>query len=139
MALNDILTQLQTIAGTMSGIRYAPTGKANPPDGVNVFPAVVSYPSAFAPERSFSRNVFKYTIVTELHFERNKTLPLVVYEAAPYAEMFFDLIVRQYPTLNDTVSHVILASATFGNMEWGAMETIGWRFSLTVTEGSFGG
>ncbi len=132
MAIATITTAIQTIAGALSGIRNAPS---NPPDQVGAFPFAVTYPErgAFtAGSLTKALTAGQHVIVTEIHVAR-KDLPRAVAGAIGYADLFHTAL-QADPTLGGSVLIIDSLTWEFGPLVWGAVETIGYRLRLTVTE-----
>jgi len=134
MSLSGAVTQLQTLALTISGIKDAPV---NPPESINVFPFVVAYPArgTFTGEGSGTIRGL-HTIYTEVHYART-LLGAAVNSATAMVETYADKILAN-PTLAGTVDTILMSADgqpftyEFGRLEWGGLETIGIRFAITV-------
>lgn len=120
------MLDLQEKALSISGIRAAPD---NPPEAVNALPFAVSYPSVGRLEtQSAGWGKLFITIFTELHFSR-QLLNKGVEQALPYAESFSAKLMAD-PGLSSSVEEVAGIKVSFGKLEWGGLETIGWRFEV---------
>lgn len=126
--IDEATTQLQTYAKS-AGCKSAP---AEPTEQMGIFPFAVSYPARGtfqADDASSGRDL--HTIFTEVHVNRNLIVQAVDY-AKTILEAFAQLI-KQNPTLNGTVDTVVYPFIyTFGRLEWGSIQTIGFRFEITV-------
>jgi len=128
MTLASAIAAVQTKAGALSGIKAAPT---NPPESANQFPFAVSYPRTGRAEFASAgwANYF-HTLFCEIHISR-QLLPQAIATALPYAELLPSAIMAD-PTLGGTVNEVREVRYTFGRLEWGGVDTIGFRFEIDV-------
>lgn len=132
MALRDVVTNLQSKAAALSGVKEAPI---DPPESANQFPFAVTYVRSgewHAESAGFSHALV--TLVTEIHIAR-QILPLDVKKALPYFETFLQSILNDLD-LGNTVDTVPLIEFEFGGMSYGEQDgvpisTIGWRFTLS--------
>lgn len=132
MSVVGAITRLQAIAGGLSGVKEAPT---YPPEAANQFPFSVSYvpPSAgswHVESAGFSHLLV--TLVTEIHVARTN-LPKDMATALPYGELFLQALLNDQ-TLSGAVDTIAAVGVEYGRMEWGGVETIGWRFTLADTK-----
>jgi hypothetical protein len=128
--LEAAITQIQTYALTLSGIRAAP---AKPPDAVNVTPMAITYPRSGnweGPSGAWKNGL--QTVIVEILIPA-KDLPRDVATLMPYAESLPNILLKN-PTLNGTVDCIVGKIAwTFGNLgEWAGVMMRGWRFEVTV-------
>jgi hypothetical protein len=128
MTIEAAITNLQGKWMSLAGIKSAPNV---PPEGVGAFPFAVSY------ERSGTFDIqsagFGFdlaTIYSELHVSR-QLLPVSITTATNFRDNFLKLLIGD-PTLSESVSNVRQIRRTFGRLEWGGIETIGYRFEVDV-------
>ena len=128
MALRDVIDNLQAHALSLSVVNSAPT---NPTETEPRFPFAISYPRTASNLMIQSAGWGKgiHTVWTELHFNRS-ILPVAVAQAIPVFEAFMRKLVGD-PTLGGagTITDI---GYTFGRLEWGEVETIGWRIEIGV-------
>jgi hypothetical protein len=125
MTLTDIIDTIQSAVAAVEGIRYAPDA---PPESVSVFPFVTTYPASggWAPE-TFDGGKSEHQVVCELHIAR-KDLPRNISEALGYADTIPAVIWALFG--GDT--SVTATRYDFTAMEWGGVETIGFRWTVSV-------
>jgi hypothetical protein len=132
MSLSDAIAELQRLIGTLPGIRHAP---AEPPESMNQFPFAVAYPGSGTWSHAGNWKRGLHTIILELHINR-ADLPGDVRTALRYSESVPDIIMSN-PRLGGTVDHILTTPDTpltyeFLGMTWGSVETVGYRWRLTV-------
>lgn len=121
--LSAAVARLQAIAGSVAGIKEAPT---NPPEHSNQFPFAISYlfEGEFDYMMDWGRGL--HTVVTEVHFNR-QSLPQAVALANTFFETYIDLLMAD-PTLAGTVEVLTFSRYEFGQLEYNGTQTIGWLF-----------
>ena len=132
MALRDVITNLQSKAAALSGMKEAPT---DPPESINQFPFALTYVQngSWTPESAgFSHALI--SLVTEIHIARN-VLPLDIQKALPFFEPFLRAILNDL-SLGSTVDTIGLIEFSFGGMTYGEsggipVQTIGWKFTIS--------
>jgi len=132
MTPEAVVARLQTIAGTVTGIRNAP---ATLPDQIAMFPAAISYLESFDEDAGMvgSDNVI-YTAVTELHVAR-KDLPRD-YAVLDGMAALFVAAVRSDSRSNTAGTLGVIASAignATGNLaasSWAAQDTLAWSIRV---------
>jgi hypothetical protein len=125
-------TQLQIIQAIMdavaqvSGIREAPD---YPPEQLSDFPFAVAFPSegthnfGVVGERMFLGNV-----ILEVHVSR-VSLPLAVENSIGFGDTIPNKLMTD-PTLGGTCDTFENIAQTFGELNWGDTQTLGYRFTL---------
>lgn len=128
MTLAEAIKQIQVVTGGLAGIKSAPS---TAPEAAGAFPFAVAYPrSGTLTINSYSWGTLLHTIYVEIHVART-LLPAAIDQALPYVESFASALVAD-PTLEAAVDTVNGIRFTFGKMEWGGVETLGWRFEVDV-------
>jgi hypothetical protein len=128
MGLRTAIEKMQELTGGLVGIKAAPV---NPPEGAVPFPFAVAYPRTGTLRlQSATWSNQLHTIWVELHFGR-QILPAAIDQALPYVELFQNAV-NADPTLGGSVAVVNEVRYTFGKLEWGGVETLGWRFEVDV-------
>ena len=130
MALVDVIEKIAACVGGISGIRAAPT---YPDEQINVFPFAVVYPesgeASFGGPAGLRLNLD--AVVVELHVAR-KDLPRDIENALPYVDSIPNEIMDELldTKLTATVDTFESITWTFGALNWGAQETLGFRFTI---------
>jgi hypothetical protein len=127
-----VVSRLQVIAATVTGIRNAPDAL---PDQIALFPAAISYLESFEEDAGMvgSDNVI-YTAVTELHVAR-KDLPRD-YAVLDGMAALFVAAVRSDSRSNTAGTLGVIASAignATGNLaesSWGVQDTLAWSIRV---------
>lgn len=130
MTLRAAITQLQTHA-LAAGASEAPI---DPPEGNAGFPFSVCYPSTgtIRLEGANTRRDL-HSLFLDFHLSR-QNLPTDVEAAEVFLEAFPDLLIND-PTLGgavDTIRFDEGITYQFGNLSYGSLETIGFRFTIPV-------
>jgi len=117
-------TTIQAAVGGLTGIKSAPT---YPPEDAAAFPFVVTYPETFNGSLNTPED-FKmlYGITVELHISR-QDLPVDVERLLAYAESGPNAI---FKALRDNVIAANGITGTFAGMQWGDVQTIGYRWTI---------
>ena len=127
MTLQSAISAVQAIVGAISGIRKAPD---YPPEQLNVFPFAVAYSGGgnwtFGPAGD-KRGL--HNIVVEIHIQR-KDLPRDVSTAMGYSDSIPNNLMKS-PTLSGTCDTFAGISYTFGALNYGETQTLGFRFTIT--------
>jgi len=127
--LETACAAIATACAAVSGVRQAP---ALPPEQITAgnFPFVVTYPdSGTIGYNTPDDAIFLHNIIVEVHTAR-KDLPRDVDKIFPYIETIPAAIMAD-PTLSTNVQTIGEISYTFGEMNWGDLQTIGIRFTLS--------
>lgn len=127
-SLQDVISAVQDIIGSLSGIRVAPDYA---PDSLAVFPASVVYPAAGTFTTGPADNLKGlHNIVVEIHVER-RDLVKALKAAIPYGTLAAKALLGDV-TLGGTVSTFGQITYDFGPMAWGdpALQTLGWRLTI---------
>jgi hypothetical protein len=123
----QIIQAVMDIVGAVSGIREAPD---YPPEQLNDFPFAVAFPGegthqfGVAGERKMLANV-----VLEVHVSRID-LPSAVENSIGFGDTVPNALMNNV-TLNGTADTFESILQTFGVLNWGDTQTLGWRFILT--------
>ena len=122
--LEDLLEAVQTAVAAISGVQYAPP---NPPEQAADFPFAVTYPATFDSQINTPEDYRTlYDIRVELHVAR-KDLPEDVAILLPYAETFLTAL---HKVVRDNAVACERITGTFGALEWGGVETIGYVWTI---------
>jgi hypothetical protein len=128
MTIQAAITNLQAKALALTGVKAAPD---KPPEGTGAFPFAVSYErSGTMVLRSANFADDLATIFTEVHVSR-QILPVAINTAMALRDPFL-VSIRDDPTLGGSISTVREVRRTFGRLEWGGIETIGYRFEIDI-------
>lgn len=123
----QIIQAVMDLVGSVSGIREAPDF---PPEQLSDFPFAVAFPGegthkfGVVGERMFLGNV-----VLELHVSR-VDLPVAVQNSIGFGDTIPNKLMAN-PTLNDTADVFENVTQTFGELNWGDTQTLGYRFTIT--------
>lgn len=123
----QIVQAVMDIVGAVPGIREAPD---YPPEQLNDFPFAVAFPGegthqyGVAGERRFIGNV-----ILEVHVSRID-LPAAVENSIGFGDTVPNALMNNV-TLNGKVDTFESIMQTFGVLNWGDAQTLGWRFTLT--------
>jgi hypothetical protein len=127
-----VVTRLQALAATVTGIRNAPSTL---PDQIAMFPAAISYLESFEESAGLvgSDNVI-YTAVTELHVAR-KDLPRDYAVLDGMAALFITAVRNDSRsntagTLGIIASAIGNASGTLAASSWAAQDTLAWNIRV---------
>ncbi len=127
-----VVTRLQVLAATVTGIRNAPSTL---PDQIAMFPAAISYLESFEESAGLvgSDNVI-YTAVTELHVAR-KDLPRDYAVLDGMAALFITAVRNDSRsntagTLGVIASAIGNASGTLAASSWAAQDTLAWNIRV---------
>jgi len=132
MALRDAIARLQVHAGSLVGMKEAPT---DPPESANQFPFALSYVRAgsWRAESAGFSHAF-VTLVTEIHVARS-ALPLDIQLALPFFEPFLQKLLGDQ-TLNGTMDNIGEVEFSFGSMKYAGQPTLGWQFVISGPDGA---
>lgn len=123
-SITGAVTQVQTLAAALSGVRSAPT---KPPESPSAYPFAASYIGAVETTKpSATLTISVYTIVTEIHISR-KDLGRDIDTLNAYPTAFTAAIWGD-PTLAATVDTVLTCTGLYTPLEWGGIETRAWVF-----------
>lgn len=122
--LQAALGQIQDGVAAVSGVMHAPD---YPPEKPGDFPFVAVFPGTFTGTQNTPEDIrMLYNVHVELHIARTE-LDANVYEALPYAENIANAI---FKALNANVIPHGDITGTFGAMEWGGAQTIGFSWII---------
>lgn len=128
MTIQAAIADLQRKILSLPGIKSAPE---IPPEAAGVYPFGVSYERSGVMDMPLLElNDDIATLFCEIHVSR-VLLPKAIETAMAFRNPFMRMVMED-PTLGDTVSDVMVIRRTFGRLEWGGLETIGYRFELDV-------
>ena len=136
MSITNAVARLQTLADTITEIRFTPSTL---PDMLPGFPVAVSYVESFEAERvsyGFSRTL--YTIVTEIHVARKdlaRDYALLDDLGPTLAQAILDDITPTSGPLNGTVSAVLGVNGTMNASSWAGQDTLSWTIKTRVKIG----
>lgn len=127
----NVIQAIQDLMLTVTGIREAPD---YPPEQLSDFPFAIAFPgegvhdintltSNGTGERKFLGNV-----VLELHVSR-VDLPLAVANSIGFGDTIPNVLLKN-PTLLGTADTFGSVSQTFGELNWGDTQTLGFRFTI---------
>ena len=123
----QIIQAVMDIVGAVSGIREAPD---YPPEQLGDFPFAVAFPGegthsfGVVGERKFLGNV-----VLEIHVSR-VALPIAVENSIGFGDTIPNALLAS-PTLNGAADVFESVVQTFGELNWGDTQTLGFRFIVT--------
>ena len=128
MTLSTAIAWIQGEVAEYRGMRAAP---AQPPEGANQFPFSVCYNrnGELANQRSGFADELE-TIILEVHVSR-ALLSEAVTRALTYHALVLATLIGA-PTLGDTVATQNGVRWTFGELGWGGVVTIGYRYEIDV-------
>ncbi len=128
MTLPAAVSAIQAVAATVPGIKQAPQ---YPPEQSAMFPFAVCYArSGVETPQSSGWSVALHTLVCELHCQRT-SLPQAFAQALPLYESFAAGLLAD-ETLGGAVVAVNRLRYTFGPMQYGSVQTIGYRVEIDV-------
>jgi hypothetical protein len=116
--------------GGLTGIKGCPD---SPPDQINMYPFIVIYAATgdiTGGSLSNNTGIMKglHNIAIELHIAR-KNLAYDILTAMQYSDSIPNALWKD-PTLNGTASTFGNISYTFSAMNWGGIDTVGFRFIM---------
>jgi len=131
--LSNAIAQVQSLVRGLAGVRDAPD---YPPEKASAFPFAVAYPGTgrWVGGAPAGEKRGLHTIIVELHVAR-KDLPRDVEGAMGYVESIPNAILNA-PTLSGTVDTVNEIRYTFGALNYGDLQTIGYRFEVDIKQRS---
>jgi len=137
--LQQAIEALQDMAGGLSGIRDAPDYA---PEEQSAFPFAVAYHSSSDWDALAASSKTCYaTIVVEIHCSRAPGLPRAIEEAMPYHESFPNAVLGDIQFTAAGLSSTYVTSrvgppirCTFGALNWGDVETVGYRFEVDIKQ-----
>jgi len=126
MGLQTAIAALQAKVGAVAGIKNAPDYA---PDSINEFPFSVAYAQSGTFENvSLSFGKALHTLVVEIHVSR-KDLKTAIQNVMSYGDSVPAAILAD-PTIGGSVSTFRDITYTFGPLNWGTTDTIGFRFQI---------
>ncbi len=130
--LDDAIGEIQADIRALDGIRAAPDYA---PEQMNAFPFSVVYPGS----GEFTSDVpggmkGLHSITIELHVAR-KDLPRDIAKAMPFVQSIPNALLKAVATqggdrFGGTIDTFGRITYEFGPLDWGATQTIGWRFRM---------
>lgn len=129
MAIQTLITAIQTLAGAITGVRVAPSA----PLGVlTVFPALMCYASeGNITSEDFGEKTAHHTINLEVHFAVDGDFTRAVSTATPWIDSVPNALYAD-DHLQASGYQIENISYQFGMLGWGATNTIGPRFQIRV-------
>jgi len=130
MSLTAAVTQLQTIASGLTDMRLAPN---YPPEQANAFPFAISYIESGRLESTRLGKILSdgfHVLATEIHVAR-RDLPTAIESAEGFLALFLTAL-QADPALDGNVLAIDAMRYTFGALQYGGVDTIGYRFLLDV-------
>ena len=128
-SIRDAVAQIQENVDAVSGMRAAPT---DPPESIRYFPFAVSYLEGGTWEVGPAGiKTGLHTIVCEVHVARKNDLAREVKKAMDYSDNIPNDLLDDI-TLGGTVETIVEMRYDFGPMGWGGVDTVGFRFYITV-------
>lgn len=121
-----VIQAIQDTVITVTGIREAPD---YPPEQVSDFPFAVAFPAEG--DHNFGvvgERMFLGDIVLEIHVSR-VDLPTAVENSIGFGDTIPDALMAD-PTLNGTCDTFEKIHQSFGALNWGEIQTIGYRFTI---------
>ena len=128
--LSDAIIEIQTLAGTMSGVRKAPT---SPPDKMSHYPFVICYPgTGTITKMSAGWKQGLQTVILEIHVAR-KDMARDVAKLIDYEDDLMDLLWADSNSgLSSTADTITEIRYQFGALDYDDTATIGWRFEIDI-------
>lgn len=124
--LLDVIKYVQGVVGGISGIRAAPD---NPPGSINIYPFSVAYAGTDIWEVApVGTGKALRTIIVEVHVAR-KDLPRDITASMAFSDSI-PLALLANPTLGGLVSNFQRVRSEFGELGWGNVPTLGFRFFI---------
>jgi hypothetical protein len=123
----QVIQAIMDLVGSVSGIREAPD---YPPEQMSDFPFAVAFPGegvhsfGVVGERMFLGNV-----MLEIHVSR-VDLPNAVQNSIGFGDSVPNILMAN-PTLSGTADVFESVNQTFGALNWGDTQTLGYRFTIT--------
>ena len=129
MSLENILTQVATIAGQIEGIRKA---HKLTPESIAELPNIICFPASGDIERAPSLRITKHKIKMQLRVSR-ANLPSGENEARPFLAKVlgkFDQNVK----LNGSCANSAITHYDYGALDFAGSPYLGWSFDLEAVE-----
>jgi hypothetical protein len=130
MSVTGAVARLQTLSSGLTGMRLAPN---YPPEQANAFPFAISYIDNGRLESARLGSVLSdgyHVLATEIHVAR-RDLPTAIESAEGFLALFVTAL-QGDPTLNSQVMIIERMNYTFGALQYGGVDTIGYRFLLDI-------
>ena len=126
--LQDVVSEIQTAVGAVSGIRAAPEYM---PEQTVTFPFSQAYVVSGEYERRKTTMVGTHSIVVAIHVAR-KNMPSDIEAVMRFAKSVPNAIWGTVDMAGTSISYITNITYTFGELFFGDVQTIGFRF---VVEG----
>jgi hypothetical protein len=129
----QIIQAVMDIVGAVSGIREAPD---YPPEQLSDFPFAVAFPSEGTHQFGVpGERLFLGNVVLEVHVSR-VDLPTAVQNSIGFGDTIPNALMAFTATagalcLNGTADTFENITQTFGELNWGDTQTLGYRFVIT--------
>lgn len=126
----DAILAVVALIRTISGIKQAPD---YPPENIGDFPFATAFPgdgehTVGTLVNNTGERKFLGSIVLELHVAR-KDLPYDVQASIGYGDSIPNILLKNI-TLSGKVDTFGSITQTFGEMDWGDVKTLGYRFII---------
>ncbi|MDY6834153.1 MAG: hypothetical protein SVY53_05060 [Chloroflexota bacterium] len=129
MSLENILTQVATVAGSIQGIKKSHNLT---PESIAELPNVICFPSAGDVDRAPSQRITKHKIKMQFRVSR-ANLPSAEKEARPYLAKVLDKF-DQNVKLNGSCENSAITHYEYGALDFAGSPYLGWSFDILVTE-----
>lgn len=129
MSLENILTQIATIAGQIEGVKKA---HALTPESIAELPNVICFPASGDIERAPNLRITKHKIKMQLRVSR-ANLPSAENEARPFLAKVLDKF-DQNVKLNGSCENSAITHYEYGALDFAGSPYLGWNFDLEVVE-----
>lgn len=128
MTVASAINNLQAKALTLTGMKAAPD---YPPESINVFPFSAAYEASGSLPNWMSDWADELAIIfVEFHVS-NQLLATAVEVAYALRDPFIKKVFAD-PKLGGTIDTLQTIEWEFGRLEWGKIQTIGYRFRIGV-------
>lgn len=127
MGLAEVITAVQSKMANIPGIKSAPVWAK---ESMPVMPFSICYPRSGHLEPYSGWGYGLHTLCVEIHCNRAdiaQDLSLSI----PFVDLVFQAFTDD-PTILNSVQTVVDLRYTYGRLTWANVETIGYRFELTV-------
>lgn len=128
MSVEAAISNLQTKALALTGMKAAPDA---PPESINVFPFSLAYENSGQLTNWMSNFGDELSIIFVEFHVTNQLLATAITVAYALRDPFIKSVMSD-PKLGSTVDTLQTISWEFGRLEYGGIQTIGYRFSIGV-------
>jgi hypothetical protein len=120
-----IINYVQAMMRDLDGVLEAPD---EAPEQMVQFPFIVAFPRSGEISRESVQAMGLHTMYIEVHIGR-QVLPSAIRMALPFGKSVPDALWAD-PKLGGNVSTIRAIRYTFGRLDWGQEQHVGWRFEL---------